>query len=246
MPVLPPAAPEQHPSVVYYTVRSPWEWVMREVASASPLNMQYVDAPSKLPSGSLSESITITATPNTARRRSIVRRNPTPCTLKLELVDKNSSNNKNNNNNTLLHAIHGTSAALDGLEDKDELVRTMQRCRCEHLNIGPPSILIKWDITREELHNVVPQLPVLPNHVHDIAVLKEPMGSRGEGIYFVRSPDEAFVHIDRHRERALGEPDLLDNIMNQKGRMPAWGTLILCRVVCVVHVLYLCVYCCVS
>lgn len=189
--------------------------------------MQYVDAPSKLPSGSLSESITITATPNTARRRSIVRRNPTPCTLKLELVDKSSNNN---NNNTLLHAIHGTSAALDGLEDKDELVRTMQRCRCEHLNIGPPSILIKWDITREELHNVVPQLPVLPNHVHDIAVLKEPMGSRGEGIYFVRSPDEAFVHIDRHRERALGEPDLLDNIMNQKGRMPAWGTLILCCV----------------
>lgn len=210
-----PPAPEQQADVVYYTVRSPWTWVMREVASASPLNMQYVDAPTKLPSGSLAQNVTITATPNTARRRSTVKKGPTPCTLKLELV---------NIDHDLLYALHGTSAALDGLEDKDELVRTMQRCRCEHLNIGPPSILIKWDITREELGNYVPQLPVLPNHSHDIAVLKEPMGSRGEGIYFVKSADEAFAQIDRHRVQALGEPDLLDNIMGKKGRMPAWGT----------------------
>jgi hypothetical protein len=184
--------------------------------------MVYVDVPKNLPSGSLTQKITVTATPNTVRRRAaVVKKGPTPCTLKLELVKHQK----------LLQALHGTSAALDGLDDKDELVRTMQRCRCEHLNIGPPSILIKWDISRTELGNYVPQLPVLPgNESHNMAVLKAPMGSRGDGIYFCESADDAFTHIERHRQQALAEPDFLENIMDQKGRMPAWGT---CVFVCV-------------
>lgn len=201
---------------IYYTVRSPWEWVMKNVAAASPNDMIYVESPEKLPSGVLKAQVTVAATPNTQRRRSTMKKGPTPCTLRLEVCSTQDDK--------LLYALHGTSAALDGLEDKDELVRTIQRCRCEHLNIGPPSVLLKWDITRDELGNFLPSLPVLPgNDGFEMAVLKEPMGSRGEGIYFVSSAEEAYTHIERHRIAALEEPNLLDNIMFQKGRMPAWG-----------------------
>ena len=207
MPSAPP--PQPPPELLYYTIRSPWQWVMQSVASNSSIPMEEVESTKELPTGTLQTNTFVTATPNVQRRRSVLKKGPAPCTLRLE-------------DSSLQVALHGTSAALDGLEDKDELVRTMQRCRCEHLNIGPPSILIKWDITRDELENYVPSLPTL-HKSHSIAVLKEPMGSRGEGIYFVSSNDEAYVHIEKHRMQALEQPDMLDNIMNQKGRMPAWG-----------------------
>jgi len=211
MPSSPP--PVSSPELLYYTVRSPWEWVMSNVSSVSSTTMKQVETAAELPSGKLQANVAVTATPNVQRRRSAMKKGPTPCTLRLEVCNANDS---------LKFALHGTSAALDGLEDKDELVRTMQRCRCEHLNIGPPSILIKWDITRDELGNYVPSLPTLSDD-HTIAVLKEPMGSCGKGIYFVSSNEEIFEYIDKHRLQALEEPGVLDNIIITKGRMPAWG-----------------------
>ena len=209
----PPAA--ESPELVCYTVRSPWRWVVQHVAASGEVTMEQVESSKDLPSGLLQANVQVAATPNIQRRRTALKKGPAPCTLRLEVCSAA--------NRSLKFAIHGTSAGFDGLEDKDELVRTMQRCRCEHLNIGPPSILIKWDITREELDNYVPKLPTLDDS-HDIAVLKEPMGSRGEGIYFVKNNQETYAHIERHRVNALEEPDVLDSIMNQKGRMPAWGT----------------------
>lgn len=220
MPSKPPPAPESAASsseVVYYVVRAPWQWVMDSVAS-SPQNktpMKQVTSEKDLPSGLLKTNTAVTATPNIQRRRSFLKKGPSPCTLRLEVGSLGETP-------VLKLALHGTSAALDGLEDKDELVRTMQRCRCEHLQISPPSILIQWNVLREELPNYVPSLPTLAQD-HSIAVLKEPMGSAGDGIYFVKNHEEAFEHIQRRQQQVAQEPELLDNIMNQKGRMPAWG-----------------------
>ena len=127
-------------------------------------------------------------------------------------------------------AVHGTSAALDGLEDKDELVRTLQRCRCDGLNISPPSVLISWDVTHEECLNVVgKELPKLEQNksTNMYAVLKEPMGSQGKGIYFVDDAEQIHKIIDEHRQRALTEPDYLDKLIEVKGRIPSWGEFIL-------------------
>jgi hypothetical protein len=159
-------------------------------------------------------------TPATRRRRNAARKFKGPATLKIEIV--------NSSTGLLEYAAHGTSAALEGMEDKDELVRTLQRCRCDNLNLSPPAVLISWDVSADECVNVVGKnLPMLSENKDEkkYAVLKEPMGSQGKGIYFVSSAEEIHKIIDEHRLRALKEPDLLDNLIAIKGRIPSWGKL---------------------
>lgn len=223
----PPAAPNvwsaETAPFVTYSVRSPWEWVMKKVAVPG---MIQVNQPSDLPSEKLAKAPTDSeanpATPSsTRRRRNAARKFKGPATLKIEVVHPNSG--------MLEFAAHGTSVALDGMEDKDELVRTLQRCRCDHLNLSPPAVLISWDVSSDECINVVGKnLPVIPenNDEKKYAVLKEPMGSQGKGIYFVSSAEEIHKIIDEHRLRALKEPDLLDNLIAVKGRIPSWGTFV--------------------
>ncbi len=55
-----------------------------------------------------------------------------------------------------------------------------------------------------------------------IAVLKEPMGSRGTGVFFVKDADEIHKIIEEHRQRAVSEQGFLDNLIAQKGRIPSW------------------------
>jgi hypothetical protein len=143
-----------------------------------------------------------------------------PSTLKIELFNPQTGE--------IEYAAHGTSSALDGIEDKDELVRCMQRCRCDHLQLSPPSILINWDVTRDECVNVVGEvLPKLEgNRGPDVvAVLKEPMGSQGKGIFFVRNVDDIHKVISEQKQRAMDEPNFLDFLIEAKGRIPSWGML---------------------
>jgi hypothetical protein len=141
---------------------------------------------------------------------------------------------------TSINAFHGNSEAFDGLEDKDEFVRTLQHCRCEHLELSPPSRLINWDVTKEECRNLVGDaLPVLLSTAKmtegeppsssappRMAVLKEPMGSKGTGIFFVKNADEIHEIIEENRKKAVDEPGFLDQLIAQKGRIPSWGTLL--------------------
>jgi len=220
-PVPAPPSP-QYPDVwdpelakqVTYFVRSPWQWIMQQIAVEG---MTEVVNPSDLPSEK-EPKLASAVTPATRRRRNASKKFKGPATLKLEIVNPATG--------LVDFAVHGTSAALDGLEDKDELVRTLQRCRCDNLNISPPSVLISWDVTHEECLNVVGKaLPALEQNKNPkkYAVLKEPMGSQGKGIYFVEEAEEIHKVIDEHRQRALTEPDFLDNLIEVKGRIPSWG-----------------------
>jgi hypothetical protein len=49
------------------------------------------------------------------------------------------------------------------------------------------------------------------------------MGSSGEGIYFCQTIQQVYQQMERHKNLASEDGDYLDNIMNIKGRMPAWG-----------------------
>jgi hypothetical protein len=224
-----PPPPPVHPlgsredEKVYYMVRHPWDWVMKCIQRTQ--TMTQVDSIPELPSAQLAAAQegtpgannTPSSTPATRRRRQNRRLNR-PSTLKIEVTDKNT--------NALVYGIHGSSTAFDGLEDKDELVRTLQRCRCENLGLSPPSILINWDVTKEECINVVGKaLPTLDNNKGKdiVAVLKEPMGSQGKGIFFVKDAEEIHAIIDEQRERAMAEPSFLDNLISDKGRIPSWG-----------------------
>ena len=157
-----------------------------------------------------------TSTSSSARRSR--RKLPVPCALRIEVMGEGGE---------LIRCSHGSSEAFSGLDDKDELVRTFQRCRCEELEITPPSRLISWDVTKEECSNLVGQkMPVLASSKgteDTVAVLKEPMGSRGTGIFFVKDADEIHEIIERHRKQAVEEPNFLDNLISAKGRIPSWG-----------------------
>lgn len=207
-------------------VRHPWEWVMRKVSSK---RMTIVVDPSELPSNKQQQvqvqngALDIPKPSPMMRRRtkSLRKGIASPSTLKIEVCNPKTSE--------VEFAAHGTSVALDGMEDKDELVRTLQRCRCEDMSLSPPSILINWDVSQEECRNVVGKdLPMLkefqPEHV--VAVLKEPMGSQGKGIYFVKSTEEIHKVIQEHHDRAVAEPQFLDNLIERKGRIPSWGKLL--------------------
>lgn len=229
----PPARSEE--GVIHYVVRHPWKWVMRKLQESE--RMTEADTPSDLPSAKLAaaaaagdntvplnggtESVTANTptTPASRRRRQKIRdKLNVPATLRIEVVNPKTG--------ALELAIHGTSSAFDGLEDKDELLRTIQRCRVEELGLSPPSILINWDVTREECLNVIGKgLPKLKTNQNDeiIAVLKEPMGSQGRGIFFVKDAEEIHKIISEHRQRALDEPHFLDNLIERKGRIPSWG-----------------------
>jgi hypothetical protein len=194
-------------AAIQYTVRSPWEWVLAKVALESDIPMQYFQDRQQMVSGLLQP------TPNTIRRAA--KKRIQPCTVRFDLIDRNGR---------LLEAHHGISSALDGLEDKDELVRTFQRCRADFLGFTPPSTLIRWDATLPECTNMVRDWPVLKgNEGAKMAVLKEPIGSQGEGIYFVSSVDQLYEILEKHRNRAINEGQgFLDTIMEQKGRIPSW------------------------
>lgn len=208
-------------TVINYTVRHPWKWVMNGIRSN---RMIEVANASELPSTRLlaRSNIDAVASPGlrSSRRRfsSPKQRAVMASTIKIEVYDPASEN--------VLFAAHGTSAALDGLEDKDELVRTMQRCRCEDKYLSPPSVLLNWDVTHEECLKLVgSDLPVVKGNTSDdpVAVLKEPMGSQGKGIFFVRTAEDIHKIVSEHRQRATDETGFLDNLIAAKGRIPSWG-----------------------
>ena len=235
---------------VSYVVRHPRQWVMADLAAN--LNMEPVDSPNMLPlarlqaeqeqakqqqqSAAQEGQSRPTHRRNRSNRRNSIRRRARSAqgraSLRLEVIDTTTGR--------IALAVHGTSACFEGLGDKDELVRTMQRCRCDHLHLSPPSILIQWDVTQEECYNVVGRtLPRTSNGGSNgdsdgahgsntsassmFAVLKEPMGSQGKGIFFVQNAEEIHQIIDENHRRASEDPDLLENLIADKGRIPSWG-----------------------
>jgi hypothetical protein len=203
---------------VHYVVRHPWQWIMTSIRNDNMVEVTSVaDLPSQLKAANEDPALQ-EATPKTRRQRRATQRNrKIPSTLKIEVCDANGD---------VLFAAHGSSAALDGLEDKDELVRTMSRCRCEDKQISPPSILINWDCTQDECSNLLgKELPSLAGNALEtkFAVLKEPMGSQGKGIFFVRTAEEIHKIVEEQQQRALKEPGFLDDLIAAKGRIPSWG-----------------------
>lgn len=218
---IPPEAPDilGPQNRVFCTIFGPWKWVLEKYVEEAG-NLTVVEEATKLPTGIVAaarnknqdESST---PPKKSRRRN--KKTPGPCTLRLEVCD---------NQGKILEAVHGTSEAFDGLGDKDELFRTMQRCRCDNLHLTPPSALINWDVTEGECKNLVgDSLPTLLGTENEerIAVLKDPMGTSGAGVFFVRNAAEIHKIIDENRKRATSEPDFLDNLIAAKGRIPSWG-----------------------
>ena len=230
---------------IFCTVRKPWAWVINDISEVvnqhpQQAHMTLMDSYQELPSGKLASVAAAAAASNPSPQKpSRVRRNKTKgatlatqATLRVDVVTNHqqySPDNVEMNQNTWqLQSFHGTSEAFDGLDDKDEFVRTLKRCRCEHLELSPPSVLINWDVSAQECRNLVgDSMPALlgtdPNSPTSIGVLKEPMGRSGSGVFFVHNAEEIHEIMERNRKRAVEEPGYLDDLIAQKGRIPSWG-----------------------
>jgi hypothetical protein len=228
---------------IFCTVRDPWTWVMQDISEAvnhlqQQAHMTLMDTYQDLPSGKLA-SVAAAASQSNLTRPARIRRNKTKGatlatldTLRVDVVTNHQQFSPEqvledaNRNTWQLQSFHGTSEAFDGLEDKDEFVRTLKRCRCEHLELSPPSVLINWDVSVTECRNLVGEsMPALlgGDNSTSIGVLKEPMGKGGAGVFFVHNADEIHEIMERNRKRAVEEPGLLDDLIAQKGRIPSWG-----------------------
>jgi hypothetical protein len=231
---------------VFCTVRDPWTWVMQEILQMQAKKEQeaqltIVDSYPELPSGKLNSSVSssnVTTDDSSSRMSRGGRRKgksfmaPAMSTLRIDIVS-NQNNDLSLSSNTngrqwTLASFHGTSEAFDGLEDKDEFVRTLKRCRCEHLELSPPSVLINWDVSQKECMNLVgDSMPtLLGNEGKNVAVLKEPMGKSGAGVFFVHDAQEIHEIIEVNRKQAQEESGFLDDLISQKGRIPSWGKLL--------------------
>jgi len=226
-------------SHIFISVHEPWKWVLEDVCtrnSGGLATITRVATAQDLPSGKLASVATLAVASHPNKTRTGRRRNQKSntaltdehCTLLVEIIS-NTNTHREKSRPWILKAFHCISQAFDGLDDKDELARTLKRCRCEDLNISPPSQLINWDVTKEECKNLVgASLPRLKEETPSdststrIAVLKEPMGSRGTGVFFVRDADEIHTIIEQHRQRAVSETGFLDKLISQKGRIPSW------------------------
>ena len=220
-PVFPVVDVWQNPSqyeIRYVVGSTTWAWIMDRVKT--PLMRVEPQGAAALPSAQIAAASASPAAPRQGRRQRTTRSKlQVPATLRMEVIDPVSKR--------VVVAWHGTSSAFDGLEDKDALVRTIQRCRVEELQLSPPSVLITWDVSLEECRNVVgSKLPTVSSSdvEQPFAVLKEPMGSQGKGIYFVRNVDEIHSIIDEHHQRARAEPAVLEALIAAKNRIPSWGT----------------------
>ena len=142
---------------IFISAREPWKWVMEDVCSQNSGGLSTitrVDTAQDLPSGKLAPlaALAVASNPNknTGRRRHQKNNTATTdahCTLRVEIVS-NANTNNNKSRQLIVTAFHCTSQAFDGLDDKDELARTLKRCRCEDLDLSPPSQLINWDVTK--------------------------------------------------------------------------------------------------
>ena len=143
---------------IFISVREPWKWVLEGVCtrnSGGLATITRVATAQDLPSGKLASVATLAVASHPNKTRTGRRRNQKSntaltdeqCTLLVEIIS-NTNTHREKSRPWILKAFHCISQAFDGLDDKDELARTLKRCRCEDLNISPPSQLINWDVTK--------------------------------------------------------------------------------------------------
>ncbi|GMI15564.1 hypothetical protein TrLO_g1358 [Triparma laevis f. longispina] len=108
----------------------------------------------------------------------------------------------------------GDSDVFESLEDKDEFVTCVNEAVATQFIAH--STLIDFDFHCHETKAASFELPSVP------AVLKTPLGSCGDGVYFVWNVSEVIEKIKDNYERAIGEKDFIESIQKTKGRIPRW------------------------
>jgi hypothetical protein len=110
--------------------------------------------------------------------------------------------------------VLGDSLVLEGLEDKDVFVTTMSKYSSDKI---PPSTLLPYDMhLSDEKKKAALVLPSTP------AVLKQPLGCCGHGVFFVSTVDEVLSKVKGNYARAQAEKGFMELIVRTKKRIPEW------------------------
>jgi len=199
---------------LYYQCRSPWQWVFKEAfqelidtrTNNSTHNEIFL-------SGRVKRCEEVSNARLLPSKNNITKQNKTRrfgCTLRIELASSINSD--------IFFCYYGTSQAMEGLADKDEFVRTLSNFNCEYLS--PPSLLIDWDVS--ESYCLAIKIPTTC-HDNNVAVLKTPLGSRGEGVFFISCGEEIVHYVQQNYIRAMEEKgNFLQDVYQSKGRYPSW------------------------
>jgi len=200
---------------LYYQCRSPWQWVFKEAFQ------ELIDARTNdnshneisFLSGRVKRCEEVSNARLLPSKNFITKQSKTRrfgCTLRIELASSINSD--------IFSCYYGTSQAMEGLADKDEFVRTLSNFNCEYLS--PPSLLIDWDAS--ESYCLAIKFPTT-RHDNNVAVLKTPLGSRGEGVFFISCVEEIVHYVQQNYIRAMEERgNFLKDVYQSKGRFPSW------------------------
>lgn len=209
---------------ITYVVRSPWKWVFEEAFQkyhCCDYKVKEVSSPRELPSR---EVVTATKRKKCDDRR---RKSPQGCTLRMEITKHNNDNNSGNDNE-YIGLFYGLSRAMDGLAYKDTFADTLRKLDCEY--IAPPTKLIEWDASKEIVMNLEYPEFLDDKDENEVVILKTPLGSRGEGVFFIRrkrdddaGKEEIYTkYVRDNYERAKKETELLSILKEKMGHIPRW------------------------
>jgi hypothetical protein len=109
-------------------------------------------------------------------------------------------------------AVWATSPALEFLDAKDSLFETLSS-----VGVGdtmPTTKILSWTCANCD---EVGELPTVP------ALLKAPLGSAGDCLYFVHSPADVLCVVLNHKHRAESVPNFIDGLIKQYGKVPSWS-----------------------
>jgi hypothetical protein len=109
-------------------------------------------------------------------------------------------------------AIWATSPAFESLDAKDSLYETLSLVGAG--DSMPYTKILPWTCASSD---EVGDLPTVP------ALLKAPLGSAGDCLYFVRSPADVLCVVNNHKLRAESVPNFIDGLIGQYGKVPSWS-----------------------
>lgn len=111
-----------------------------------------------------------------------------------------------------IYSAWATSRCLEFLDPKDALYRELLQCGMQ--NSMPRTQLLDWDSTQE---GVAVSLPTIP------ALLKAPLGSGGDSLYYVNDKNDVLAVIKEHATKAASVPGFIDSLIEQYGKVPQWS-----------------------
>lgn len=114
--------------------------------------------------------------------------------------------------NGTVFSAWATSPAFESLDAKDSLYQAFSSVQVA--DVMPHTKLLPWNCESEEQ---IGELPTSP------ALLKAPLGSAGDCLYFVNSAMDILTVIKNHKARAEAVPNFLEGLIEKYGAVPSWS-----------------------